>query len=118
MNRMTTLSVGIVFLRADETDIVTPETLSKVANQSMRIKGIQASFVIGYTAPKVVKVSGRSNGEINVQFLLEKVGGGGHQASAAAVFTDKTLDDVQEILEDVINQNLSQAKVVGGKKGG
>lgn len=118
MNSMTTLSVGIVFLRADETDIVTPETLSKVANQSMHIKGIQASFVIGYTAPKVVKVSGRSNGEINVQFLLEKVGGGGHQASAAAVFTDKTLDDVQEILEDVINQNLSQAKVVGGKKGG
>lgn len=117
MASMETLSVGIVFLKADETDIVTPETLSKVANQSMRIKGIQASFVIGYTGPKTVKVSARSDGEINVQYLLEKVGGGGHQASAAGVFVDKTLAEVQEILEDNLNQNLSKAKVIGQKKG-
>ena len=116
MSSMSTLSFGIVFLKADETDIVTPETLSKVANQSMRIKGIQAAFVIGYTGPKQVKVSARSDGDVNVQFLLEKIGGGGHQASAAAVFNDKTLKEVQELVEDVVNQNLSKAKVIGGKK--
>lgn len=116
MSSMTTISFGIVFLKADETDIVTPETLSKVANQSMRIKGIQAAFVIGYTGPKQVKVSARSDGDVNVQFLLEKIGGGGHQASAAAVFNDKTIKEVQELVEDVVNQNLSKAKVIGGKK--
>ena len=116
MSSMSTLSFGIVFLKADETDIVTPETLSKVANQSMRIKGIQAAFVIGYTGPKQVKVSARSDGDVNVQFLLEKIGGGGHQASAAAVFNDKTIKEVQELVEDVVNQNLSKAKVIGGKK--
>lgn len=116
MSSMTTISFGIVFLKADETDIVTPETLSKVANQSMRIKGIQAAFVIGYTGPKQVKVSARSDGDVNVQFLLEKIGGGGHQASAAAVFNDKTIKEIQELVEDVVNQNLSKAKVIGGKK--
>ncbi len=115
---MTTLSVGVVLLTADEADFVTPETLSKAANQCMRIKGIQASFVIGYTAPKTVKVSGRSDGEINVQFLLEKVGGGGHQASAAAVFNDKTLSEVADLLSETIALNLNKARVTGSKKGG
>lgn len=117
MASMKTLSVGIVFLKTDETDIVTPETLSKVANQSMRIKGIQAAFVIGYTAPKTVKISARSDGDINIQFLIEKMGGGGHQASAAALLADKTLDEVEEIIENTLNQHLSKAKVVGPKKG-
>lgn len=116
MNSMKTLSVGIVFLKAEESDILTPETLSKVANQSMRIKGIQAAFVIGYTAPKQVKVSARSDGEVNVQFLLEKIGGGGHQASAAALFNGRTLAEVEELIEETINENLSEARVVGGKK--
>lgn len=116
MNSMKTLSVGIVFLKAEESDILTPETLSKVANQSMRIKGIQAAFVIGYTAPKQVKVSARSDGEVNVQFLLEKIGGGGHQASAAALFNGRTLAEVEELIEEKINENLSEARVVGGKK--
>ncbi len=115
---MTTLSVGVVLLTADEADFVTPETLSKAANQCMRIKGIQSAFVIGYTAPKVVKVSARSDGEINVQFLLEKVGGGGHQASAAAVFKDKTLSEVSDLLSETIALNLNKARVSGGKKGG
>lgn len=117
MASMETFAVGIVFLKADETDIVTPETLSKVANQSMRIKGIQASFVLGYTAPRTVKVSGRSDGEINVQYLLERMGGGGHQASAATVLFDKSLEEAQAILEETINQNLSKAKAIGAKKG-
>lgn len=116
MANMKTLSVGVVFLKADETDIVTPETLSKVANQSMRIKGIQAAFVIGYTGPRQVKISARSDGEVNVQYILERIGGGGHQASAAALFNDRNLNDVQELLEEAINQNLSKAKVIGGKK--
>jgi len=117
MASMKTLSVGIVLLKADETDILTQETLSKVANQSMRIKGIEAAFVIGYTAHRQVKVSARSNGEVNVQVILEKVGGGGHQASSAALFKEKTVAEVEELLEETINQNLSNARVIGAKKG-
>lgn len=126
MSSMTTISLGIVLLKADENDIVTPETLSKVANQSMRIKGIQAAFVIGYTyssspskdAIKDVKVSARSDGDVNVQFLLEKFGGGGHQASAAALIKNRSLKQVQELIEESINLNLSKAKVIGGKQAG
>lgn len=126
MSSMTTISLGIVLLKADENDIVTPETLSKVANQSMRIKGIQAAFVIGYTyssspskdAIKDVKVSARSDGDVNVQFLLEKFGGGGHQASAAAIIKNRSLKQVQELIEESINLNLSKAKVIGGKQAG
>lgn len=116
MGSMETISLGIVLLQTDEDDIVTPETLSKVANQSMRIKGILAAFVIGKTEPNKIKISGRSNGDINVQFLLEKIGGGGHQASAAAVIVDKPLEEVAQLVRDTINTHLNSARVTPGKK--
>ena len=66
---------------------------------------------------RLLKSSARSDGEINVQFLLEKIGGGGHQASAAAVLKDKTLSEVAELLTETIALNLNKARVAGGKKG-
>lgn len=106
-----TISYGVVLAKADEGDIIEPATLAKVANQCMRIKGVNAAFVIGYSKAKEVKISARSDGTINVQLLLEKMGGGGHQASAAAAFKGKTIKDVEQFLRETIEQYLSQARV-------
>ena len=52
----------------------------------------------------------RSDGMINVQIIAEKMGGGGHFTSAAAVFDGMTIDAVEERLLDVINTSLEDAK--------
>ena len=106
-----TISYGVVLAKADESDIIEPATLAKVANQCMRVKGVNAAFVIGYSKAKEVKISARSDGTINVQLLLEKMGGGGHQASAAAAFKGKTIKEVEQFLKETIEQYLPQARV-------
>ncbi|MDY3196700.1 MAG: DHH family phosphoesterase [Paracholeplasma sp.] len=112
MNSVQTISLGVTLAKADPNDIVDIATLAKVANQSMRIKGVNASFVVGLISPKEVKISSRSDGSINVQFLLEKIGGGGHQSNAAAVVKNKTIDEVETMLKEVISQYLNDARAV------
>ena len=51
---------------------------AKAADELLTIGGINASFVLGRTGEKKIYISGRSIGGINVQLILEKLGGGGH----------------------------------------
>lgn len=110
MNSISTFSLGVTIAKASDNDIVDNATLAKVANQSMRIKGVQASFVIGLTSAKDVKISARSDGSFNVQLILEKLGGGGHQASAAALIKDSTIKEVEDKLKYVLEQYLNEAR--------
>ncbi len=116
MNTVETVSVGVTIAKADSNDIVDMATLAKVANQSMRIKGVNCAFVIGLVSQKEVKISARSDGSINVQLLLEKIGGGGHQASAAALLKNKTISEAEVMLKDIIAQYLNDARAI--KKNG
>ena len=59
---------------------------------------------------KEVRISARSDGSVNVQLLLEKIGGGGHQASAAASFPNSTIEKVEAQLLAVLEQYLSEAR--------
>lgn len=66
---------------------------AQVADELMTVKGTKASFVLGRNGRGQTVVSARSLGEINVQSLMEKLGGGGHFTSAA-VQTDDPLAEV------------------------
>ncbi|MDR0886255.1 MAG: DHH family phosphoesterase [Clostridiales Family XIII bacterium] len=66
---------------------------AQAADELLGVKGIIASFVIGETGNEVV-ISARSLGELNVQVILEKMGGGGHLATAAAQIKGRTVEDV------------------------
>lgn len=112
MSTVETVSLGVTIARADENDLVDTATLAKVANQSMRIKGISASFVVGAIGPKEIKISGRSDGSINVQYLLEKLGGGGHQASAAAQLKNRTVTETVQILKETLALYLNEARAI------
>ena len=57
---------------------------SQVADELLNIKGIKASFVAGRNDKGVTCVSARSLGEVNVQLIMEKLGGGGHLTTAGA----------------------------------
>lgn len=79
---------------ADENDIYDRGLLSRVADECLNISGVEASFVIGKISDKRVGVSARSKQSVNVQFIMEQLGGGGH-FNAAAYQSD--IDSVLEI---------------------
>ena len=74
---------------------------AKAADELLTIGNITASFVLGNIGDKIT-VSGRSIGDINVQIILEKMGGGGHITLAGTQIEGKTIDEVkQELLEKI-----------------
>ena len=58
----------------------------------------------------MIYVSARSLGEINVQVVLEKIGGGGHQTISGAQFREKTVDEVKELVKNAVKQYLEEAE--------
>lgn len=101
---------GVVYCVSSDKDIVEQASLSKVANQLMQLKGINACFVIGRTGTNETRISARSDGTINVQLLCEKMGGGGHFGAAAVAFRDVAVSGVESKLVDTLDTYLSEAK--------
>lgn len=86
----------------------TPElrvVAAQSADELLNIKGIDASFVL-FKIDNVINVSARSLGALNVQVLMEKLGGGGHQTMAAAQFEGEDIQSVRQKLCDVIDETL------------
>ena len=73
--------------------------MAQCANYLNTIKGIEASFVIGKIDDSLTAVSGRSNGKINVQVILEKMGGGGHYNAAGL---QRSSSNVKEIRQELL----------------
>ncbi len=110
MSNCITPYYGVLLCLSDDKDIIDPTMLALVAREAMMIRGVNACFVIGRVSENEVKISSRSDGTINCQFLLEKRKGGGHFTAAAALFNDKTVDEVKEDLLYVLNEYLDQAR--------
>lgn len=105
-----TASYGVVYAVADPNKEYDAAAIAKAANQCLSMKGIHAAFVIGKTSARETKLSARSDGLINVSLLCEKLGGGGHFTSAAATFLKSDLKAVENMLLNVINLHLADAK--------
>ncbi len=80
---------------------------AKAADELLTISNITASFVIGKMDEKVF-ISGRSIGDINVQIILEKLGGGGHITLAGAQIEGLTLEEARDELVIRINEYLTE----------
>lgn len=80
---------------------------AKAADELLTISDITASFVIGNLGDKVC-ISGRSIGDINVQVILEKLGGGGHITLAGAQVEGMTVEEVKQELINRINEYFSE----------
>lgn len=79
-----------------------PVIAAQAADELLNITGILASFVL-CKVDEIVMISGRSMGDINVQAILEKVGGGGHLTFAGAQLAGITIDEAKAKLIDSIN---------------
>ena len=71
---------------------------SQVADELLNIKGVKASIVVGKSDKGITCVSARSLGDLNVQLLLEKFGGGGHLTVAGAQIEEEPEAVIEKIL--------------------
>lgn len=82
--------------------------VAQAADELLNIKGVQASFVL-FERKDDVSISGRSIGDINVQVILEKLGGGGHLTVAGAQ-VKKPLHDVLNVLKKSIKEYFEEGE--------
>ena len=80
---------------------------AKAADQLLNISGVDASVVISPDGKGGVFASARSIGEINVQILMEKLGGGGNRSAAAVQMEDISLEDAVQKVHEAIDDYLS-----------
>ena len=80
-------------------------TAAKAADELLTLRGVRASFVL-FKHDTGVNLSARSLGEINVQLIMEKLGGGGNSTTAGGQIPDGTVDAVREQLIAAIDQYL------------
>ena len=96
---------GIAVAKVDHT--VGRITAAQAADELLNISGIDTSFVLFPDNEGRVILSARSMGDVNVQVVLEKLGGGGNAATAGAQVPGKTVDEVARMLFQAIDQYLA-----------
>ncbi len=82
---------------------------AKAADKLLSIDGVLASFAI-CMVDGAIRISARSGGKINVQRIMEKLGGGGHFEAAATAMTDVTAEEAATILEKAVYEYLEEVK--------
>jgi c-di-AMP phosphodiesterase-like protein len=81
---------------------------SQAADEMLGIEGADASFVVFKTAAGC-SISARSMGALNVQIIMEKLGGGGHHTMAAAQLADVTPVDARKRLLRAIDEHIANS---------
>ena len=82
--------------------------ISKAADTMLAMSGIEASFVVAKNSQGDISISARSRSKINVQRIMEELGGGGHFNLAAARLTDMSLQEAGDRLKAVIFNEIRE----------
>ena len=83
---------------------------AQAANELLNVIGIKASFVLTEFNGKIF-VSARSIDEINVQIIMERLGGGGHLNVAGAQLADCTLESAKRIIKDTLEEMMREGDI-------
>ena len=89
-------------LKSDDIRLISPQA----ADDLLSISGVDASFVV-YRTGDTVNISARSLGGMNVQVIMERLGGGGHQTMAAAQIKDVSVSEAVDRLKNAIDESLN-----------
>ena len=98
-----TIAISSYEVQGNDTSLI----CAKAADELLTIGNITASFVLGTMENKIC-ISGRSIGDINVQMILEKLGGGGHITLAGAQLENITIDEAKQELVAKIEEYFSE----------
>ena len=103
-----TVQPSILVAQAKDTKEYDTVVISKAADTMLAMSGIEASFVIAKNRQGDISISARSRSKINVQRIMEELGGGGHFNLAAARLTDMSLQEAGDKLKTIISNELSE----------
>ena len=99
---------SILVAQAKDTKEYDTVVISKAADTMLAMSGIEASFVIAKNHQGDISISARSRSKINVQRIMEELGGGGHFNLAAARLTDMSLQEAGDKLKTVISNEIRE----------
>lgn len=88
---------------------------AQAADALVNIDKVEASFTFYYLDDGYIGVSARSRGDINVQLVMEAIGGGGHRTVAGAQVKGRTMEEAQEIVMAALRETLDKNKEIDEK---
>ena len=105
------LSGGVALGSVGEEIKNAPLIAAKSADELIGIRGIEAAFVLGRDGDSI-SVSGRSLGNINVQIICERLGGGGHLTMAGAQMMNMELEEAEALVRTAIEHYMQEVQKV------
>ena len=104
METMEFLEPGMAVVSGEEGKIYDTVVAAQTADTMLSMEKVEASFVITKRNDGRIGISARSLGQINVQTIMEKLGGGGHLSNAATQIEDVTVSEAKNQLIKVLNK--------------
>lgn len=95
-------------MQGPEDKVIDPILTAQAADMALDLEGVSASFAITRRSGDKVGISARSMGNINVQVIMEKLGGGGHLSNAATQIKDITVKEASQRLLVAIDEYLEE----------
>ncbi|MCH4825568.1 DHH family phosphoesterase [Planococcus halocryophilus] len=96
------VSNGIAIAKGESERVYSPVLIAQTADILLTMKDVNASFVVAERPEGGIGISARSLGEVNVQIIMENLGGGGHLTNAATQMPNSTIEEAVEQLKAVI----------------
>ena len=97
---------GIAIARGEPGRIYSPVLIAQTADILLTMKDVNASFVVAERSEGGIGISARSLGEVNVQIVMENMGGGGHLTNAATQIPGSTIEEAVVQLKEVITEQF------------
>ena len=103
INNSMAISKNVLMCKMDD-KVHSNVDIALLAKELLKFENIEVSFAIGHLSKKIIGVSARSGGNVNVGKVMEKLGGGGHFTDAACQFKDKSIDEVALMVEKAFKE--------------
>ena len=102
------LGSDVLIAEAKDSKCYDTVVISKAADAMLAMSGIEASFVLAKNTQGFISISARSRSKLNVQRIMEELGGGGHFNLAAAQIKDVTLSKAGEKLTEIVLNEIKE----------
>lgn len=101
---------GIAVAHGEDSKVYDSVLIAQTADILLTMKDVGASFVIAHRNDGLIGISARSLGEVNVQLVMEKLGGGGHLTNAATQMEAQSIEEVKKYLYEAIGEIVEGSK--------
>ncbi|MBE1556504.1 DHH family phosphoesterase [Sporosarcina limicola] len=99
---------GVAIVKGKESIIYGTVLIAQTADILLTMQGVTASFVIASRADGKIGISARSLGELNVQLIMEELGGGGHLTNAACQLDVETVEEAEKLLKSILDLKMER----------